>query len=144
MNGDFDHAMVIAAVAHRDQKDLAQESYIMHPIRVAQAVWGRGEAHRVVAILHDLVEDTSWTPQMLFQKGFSHEVVSAIEAITKRPGEAYQEYLDRVAGNSIACIVKLADLEDNIGRSWMLPVTEESIKRLAKYELAAAYLGAVQ
>jgi hypothetical protein len=105
-------AVAIAATAHSGQLDKAGEPYILHPIRVMQRVSSPEE--RMAAILHDVVEDTPWTLEMLRPEGFPPAVLAAIDALTKRPGEDYRVYLGRVSRQRIARTVKLADLEDNL------------------------------
>ena len=68
---------------------------------------------QIVAILHDVVEDTWITLEMLVRMGFPETIVDAVDAITKREGEDYFTYVERCSRNHIAALVKLADLEDN-------------------------------
>jgi (p)ppGpp synthase/HD superfamily hydrolase len=95
----------------------------------------------IVALLHDVVEDTPITLQMLHVMGFDNGIVKAVDAMTRRKGEAYRDYIVRLAGNPMARAIKLADLEDNMSpeRASRLPEAERS--SLAKrYESAKRYL----
>ena len=80
----FEDALALAALAHKGQYDLAGAPYICHPMRVALAQ--TDERARIVAILHDVVEDTPVTYEDLAEAGFGAEIIAAVEALTKRPG----------------------------------------------------------
>lgn len=109
-------AMLIAYEAHRDQKDKGGTPYIFHPAHLAEQF--EEESKVVVALLHDVVEDTDWTMEGLENTGFfSQEVLDAIEAITRRDGEPYTDYIARVKRNEIARAVKRADLIHNLTQS---------------------------
>lgn len=105
-------ALNLAQKAHWGQRRWGGEPYITHPIAVANLVEGVRDV--VVALLHDVVEDTPTTLDDLRAMGFHKVTVLAVDAITKRDGEDYLEYLDRVMQNSIASLVKLADLHHNL------------------------------
>lgn len=106
-------AIRIAAVAHGEQLDKSGRPYILHPIRVLQ----RCELHpidvQVVAVLHDVVEDTAWTLEDLRAEGFNETVVNGVDAVSKREGEDFFDYVRRCSQNPLGCIVKLADMQDN-------------------------------
>lgn len=142
VKGTFEAALSIACTAHKGQLDKAGQPYIMHPIRVAQAVWQHGEGHRTVAILHDVIEDSPWSVTMLCDE-FPTALVMAVDALSKRPREAYIDYLERVACNAIARLVKLADLHDNLDPR-RIANTELDMRRIAKYHTALAYLTSVR
>jgi (p)ppGpp synthase/HD superfamily hydrolase len=92
-----------------------------------------GEAERIVAVLHDVLEDTKVTAAELHREGFSDEILDALAHVTKRKGENYQDFVARAAKNPIARRVKLADLEDNMDVRRLDVVTERDAKRLTKY-----------
>ena len=107
-------AIALAAAAHSGQFDKSGRPYILHPIRVMQSCEPHGEKAQIVAVLHDVVEDTAVTFEDLRRAGFEDEIVAAVDAISHRTGvETYFEYIERCANNRIAALVKLADLEDN-------------------------------
>jgi (p)ppGpp synthase/HD superfamily hydrolase len=110
---DLARAIAIAAAAHAEQLDKAGKPYIMHPVRVMQRCAEHGVAAQMVAVLHDVVEDTWVTMEVLRQMHFPDEVVDGVDAMTRRPDEAYFEYVHRCSRDPIAALVKLADLEDN-------------------------------
>ena len=86
-------------------------------------------------MLHDVVEDTDVTVNDLKEAGFSDEVVSAVSTITKKAGEDYEEYLNRVKQNPIALRVKIADIEHNSDISRIPNPTEKDLNRLEKYKI---------
>jgi (p)ppGpp synthase/HD superfamily hydrolase len=127
-------AIAIAAQAHQDQYDKAGAPYILHPLRMMLRM--SSEAEMMAAILHDVVEDTEWTLDKLRQVGFAAEVVRAVECLTQRGHETYDEFIARVRTNAIASKVKLADLEDNMDMRRLCTLTEKDGERLYKYHQA--------
>lgn len=127
----LERAIGIAVAAHRGQKDRYGAPYILHPLRVMARVSTTTE--KIVAVLHDVVEDTGWTFEQLAAEGFSGEIIEALRCVTKQTGEAYDDFVSRSAKNSLARKVKLADLEDNMDVRRAPEVEEEMHGRLAKY-----------
>lgn len=127
-----DRAIAIAHQAHAQQVDKAGKPYIDHPLRVMNKMQTWQE--KIVAVLHDAVEDSDLTLADLDQAGFAPEVVAAIAAITRNKGEDYEIYLQRVLGNAIALKVKIADMTDNMDMSRISHPTEKDWQRLAKYQ----------
>ena len=107
----LEHAIALAAKAHEGQRDKAGEPYILHPLRMMLKLNTAEE--RIVAVLHDIVEDCGWSLDRIRAEGFSERVIGAIEAVTRRPGEDYDDFVMRTAAHPIGRFVKLADLEDN-------------------------------
>ena len=137
----IEKAIQIAAGAHEGQQDKQGQPYILHPLRVMAAVEG-GEA-RIVAVLHDVIEDTSVTADDLRREGFSDTVLEALDRLTHRKDEPYAEYVIRCKGHDIARRVKLADLEDNsrLSRAILRPDRiEPDVERVRKYLLAYKFL----
>jgi hypothetical protein len=137
----IEKALQIAAGAHEGQKDKDGQPYILHPLRVMKGV--EGEAEKVVAILHDVIEDTSVTTEDLRRDGFDEIVLAALDCVTHREGEHYADYVVRCKGDRIGRRVKLADLEDNarLSRVLMRPdQIEADTARLKKYLLAYKFL----
>lgn len=138
MTGTLESAISLAVGAHRGQFDKGGQHYILHPLRVMLAM--NTEQHRIVAVLHDVVEDTTVVlPQIRYE--FGDRIAAAVDALTKRKGESYDAYLDRVKADEIAVLVKLADLKDNsdLSRLGRAP-TDEDRKRLDQYLRARAIL----
>jgi (p)ppGpp synthase/HD superfamily hydrolase len=134
----LEKAIAIAVEAHRGQRDRYGAPYILHPMRVMSRM--RTNTERVVAILHDVVEDTDWTFTQLKEEGFPEEVIEALDHVTKQEGESYEDFVKRTARNALARRVKLADLEDNMEVNRMPEVSEAERKRLEKYLSAWRFL----
>jgi (p)ppGpp synthase/HD superfamily hydrolase len=94
------------------------------------------EAAMIVAVLHDVVEDSDWTLEQLRSEGFSEEVLQAVDCVTHREGESYDEFVERVRANAIACNVKIADLEDNMNVKRIGEMTPKDLARIEKYHRA--------
>ncbi len=137
----IDKALQVAARAHEGQKDKNGQPYILHPLRVMSAV--DGETTKVVAVLHDVVEDSSISIDDLRREGFGEEILAAVTCLTHHKDEPYADYVVRCKGNAVARQVKLADLEDNSrpSRALLRPDRiEPDMARLRKYFLAYKYL----
>ncbi len=138
----LEDAIILAADSHRGQvyPSPKPEPYICHPLRVMSAM--RSDRDRLVAVLHDVVEDTSVTLESLERAGYAPDVLSAIGCLTRRPDENYETYIERVAANEIACRVKLADLADNLANNRRLQETAETRARIGRYLSARARIEA--
>jgi len=136
----LERAIEVAAAAHAGQQDKAGEPYILHPLRVMLRVASPEE--RIVAVLHDVVEDTHVTIEQLRAEGFSQTVLDAVDAVTKRDGEGYEEFVARAAHHPVGRAVKLADLLDNSDLSRLPNPTQKDMARLEKYRKAIAFLTA--
>lgn len=132
----LDKAILIATNAHQGQTDKAGQPYILHPLRVMLS--RINETERICAVLHDVIEDTDITLEYLRNEGFSEEVLYALDSLTRRCDETYDEFIGRVISNRIACNVKLADLCDNMDLTRIKKPTEEDYQRIEKYRKAAA------
>lgn len=128
----IEKAIAIAVEAHRGQIDKAGKAYILHPLRVM--LRGVNDREMIVGVLHDTVEDTPVTIDMLRKEGFSEEVLAAIACVTKEEGEEYGHFINRVLENPLATQVKLYDMEDNMNRERIPYPTEHDEARFAKYE----------
>jgi len=134
----LEKAISLATEAHNGQKDKNDAPYILHPLRVMARV--QSEAEKIAAVLHDIIEDTDYTIENLREKGYSKEILEAIECLTKRDGENYDEFVQRSKANPIARKVKIADIEDNMDIRRLNVLKEEDLKRLNKYLHAWKYL----
>jgi len=130
----LDRAIELAKQHHEGQTDKAGKPYIEHPLRVMNQV--ESEEEKIVAVLHDIVEDTNISLNDLRNEGFSEEVVSAVECLTKQDGENYDSYIERISFNPLAVKIKLADLEDNRDLTRLPEVTDKDLERLEKYDKA--------
>ncbi|KFE61067.1 HD domain-containing protein [Hyalangium minutum] len=134
----LEDAIALAVEAHRGQRDKAGQTYILHPLRVMMRL--ETEAERMAAILHDVVEDTPYTLERLRELGYPEEVLGALDCLTKREGETYEAFIERVRPHPLARRVKLADLEDNMDVRRLLTVGPKETERLARYRAAWARL----
>ena len=131
-------ALRIAKEAHGITKDRGGADYIFHPIRVALGCETAEE--KVVALLHDVVEDTHITLDDL-RKELPPHIINAVDAITRREGETYEDFVQRTKLDPIARKVKILDLLDNLDESRMpSPATEDDMERRIKYTRALAEL----
>ena len=126
----YDLALKIAIQAHRDQKDKSGREYVMHPIRVAERC--KDPRAKIVALLHDTIEDTEVTVEYLREEGFPEEIINGILSVTKKEGESYEDFVRRAAENEIGIIVKKADLEDNMDIRRLREITDKDVERLRK------------
>ena len=125
-------AIEIATEAHKGQFDKAGNKYIGHPLRVMEM--GRTEEEKIVGVLHDLVEDTDWTFEMLEAEGFAPEIIAALKCVTKlSENENYDAFIERVRKNPLATAVKINDLTDNMDIRRLPYLSDKDIKRLKKY-----------
>ena len=138
MTQTLERAIAIAATAHAGQVDKGGAPYILHPLKVMLRMTTLEE--RIVAVLHDVVEDCGVSLDDLRKEGFSEEVLSAIESVTKVPGESYDDFVDRAAQNPIGRAVKLADLEENSDLSRITSPGWEDLERIEKYRRAIGRL----
>ncbi|RDL20758.1 MULTISPECIES: HD domain-containing protein [Pseudomonas] len=138
MTQTLERAIAIAATAHAGQVDKGGAPYILHPLKVMLRMTTLEE--RIVAVLHDVVEDCAISLDDLRKEGFSEEVLSAIESVTKAPGESYEDFVERAAQNPIGRVVKLADLEENSDLSRIASPSWEDLERIEKYRRAIGRL----
>ncbi|WP_460146435.1 HD domain-containing protein [Pseudomonas sp. S2_A02] len=138
MSQTLERAIAIAAAAHEGQVDKGGAPYILHPLKVMLRVSTLDE--RIVAVLHDVVEDCGISFDDLRNEGFSETVLMAIASVTKVPDESYEEFVERVAQNPIGRVVKLADLEENSDLSRIAQPSWEDLERVEKYRRAIGVL----
>jgi (p)ppGpp synthase/HD superfamily hydrolase len=130
----LEKAIQIAAAAHSGVKDKAGAPYVLHPLRLMMKM--NTEAEMIAAVLHDVVEDSDWTIERLRSEGFPEEVLEAVDSLTRRSDESYEEFVIRAGRNPIARRVKLADLEDNMNMLRMRSIPEKDVERLKRYHTA--------
>jgi hypothetical protein len=125
-------AIEIATEAHKGHFDKAGKDYIDHPLRVMDM--GRSEEEKIVGVLHDVVEDTDWTFEMLAAEGFSQDIIAALKCVTKiSENENYDDFIERVKKNPLATAVKINDLSDNMDIRRLPYLSDKDVKRLKKY-----------
>lgn len=127
----LEDAIVLAVQAHRGQKDKAGQDYILHPLRLMVKM--DAEVAMMAAVLHDVVEDPSFTFDDLRNEGCPDEVIGVLDRLTQRTGEEYADYIARVRTDPTARKIKFADLEDNLNVLRLSHVTPRDVERLNKY-----------
>lgn len=128
----LDRAIAIATSAHEGQVDKAGKPYIEHPMRVMNM--GKTVEEKIAGVLHDVVEDSDWTFEMLEKEGIPKDVMDALRCVTKlSEDEDYDHFIERVKTNPLAVKVKLNDLKDNMDITRLGEVTEKDLARLNKY-----------
>ena len=128
----LDRAKEIARSAHEGQVDKAGKPYIEHPMRVMKM--GKSMEEKIAGVLHDVVEDSAWTFEMLEKEGIPKDVMDALRCVTKlSEDEDYDHFIARVKTNPLAVKVKLNDLKDNMDITRLEEVTEKDLTRLNKY-----------
>ena len=125
----------IATTAHHGQFDKGGAPYILHPLKVMHYTKSNDEEIQCIALGHDVVEDTNITYQDLREQGMSERVIEGIRALTKIPGQTYDEYKQVVFSNRDAMIVKMADLRHNTDIRRLKGITEKDLARMAKYQM---------
>ena len=131
-------AMKFCFKAHKDQVDKSGMPYVFHPFHVAEQM--TDEATTIVALLHDVVEDTDYTLEDIAAEGFGEEILEAVALMTHEDGVPYLDYVAKLKDNPIARTVKLADLAHNSDLSRIGEIDEETKQRLEKYKKAKAIL----
>ena len=128
----LERAIEIATQAHEGQVDKAGNAYIGHPLRVMEM--GRTIEEKIAGVLHDIVEDTPWTFEMLEAEGFAPEIIAALKCVTKiSENEDYDDFIERVKKNPLAVAVKINDLTDNMDIRRLPYLSDKDVKRLKKY-----------
>lgn len=131
-------ALKLCFEAHKDQRDKSDIPYVFHPFHLAESM--TDETTTVVALLHDVVEDTSFTLEDIKKEGFSDEVIEALRLLTHKDGVDYMDYVAAIKQNPIAKAVKLADLAHNSDTTRLDVVDERAKERVKTYAQAKELL----
>ena len=131
-------ALKLCFEAHKNQYDKSDMPYVFHPFHLAEQM--TTEETTVVALLHDLVEDTDYTIKDLTEIGFPKAITDAIQLMTHGEGVDYFEYVAAIKENPIAKAVKIADLTHNSDLTRLDEVTEKALRRREKYQKALKML----
>jgi GTP pyrophosphokinase len=127
----LDQAICMALDAHHGDSDKGDAAYIRHPLRLMEEM--DTEEERIVAVLHDVVEDSDTELEEINQQ-FSSEVHDAVAVLTKSEDEDYlEEYIPKIATNPLARKVKKADLKDNLDTTRLDEIEESIVNNLKKY-----------
>ncbi len=132
-------AMKLCFNAHKDQVDYNGIPYVFHPIHLAEQM--QDEDSTVVALLHDVVEDTEYTIDDLIAMGFNEAVIEAIRLMTHDDGVEYTDYLEKIKKNDLARRVKIADVMHNSDQTRLDVIDEKARKWEIKYKKAKEILG---
>ena len=139
LNKQLEVAIDIACQFHKGQKDRGGLAYILHPLHVMESV--DTVAYKIVAVLHDIIEDTEVDEEYLLNRGISEHLVEVISLLTRCEGETYEEYIEHIASNKIAIEVKLEDLKHNMDLTRLnREITDKDLERNKKYMKAYFYL----
>lgn len=120
--------------SHCGKTDKSDQPYILHPLRLMLKFEDKNL--QIVALLHDVVEDSNYMLQNLEELGFSKEIVEAIDCLTKRPHESYEDFIDRIATNAFARLVKIEDIKDNLNLKRLDSLNRIDLERIEKYHRA--------
>ena len=134
----LDKAALICVTKHAGQRDKMGQAYFQHPMRVAMRC--TTDEEKIVALLHDTIEDTDVTAEYLLAEGFPQSVVDGILSVTKREGENYEDFVARAKQNPLGRVVKLHDLEDNLNALRLDRFDADMAARYNKYLEARQYL----
>ena len=136
---DLQRALEIAIEAHKGSKDKGGNNYILHPLRVMLSMNTYDEM--IVAVLHDVIEDTRWSFEDLEKEGFSNKIILGLRSVTKKSDkEKYENFIQRAKRNDFGRKVKISDIRDNLDVSRLKLITEKDKNRLKKYEGALKIL----
>ncbi|RKS07826.1 HD domain-containing protein [Nocardiopsis sp. Huas11] len=139
----LDEATRLARWAHEGQTDKAGRPYAEHVLAVRDRLAGHGEPAQMAGVLHDVLEDTPLTAEDLRARGCPEVVVTAVEAVTRRPGESYDDLVRRAAADPLGRLVKLADNAHNADEARLAALPADQAARLrAKYARAREILSA--
>lgn len=131
-------AIKVATKAHKGQLDKGGNPYILHPQAVAASL--DSTENKIVAYLHDVVEDTEITLEDLEKMGFTYRIVNSVRILTKSKDISYDDYLKSIKKDSNAWRVKIADIKHNMDISRIPEPTAKDFARIEKYKKALAFL----
>ena len=134
----LERATKLAEQYHKGQFDKGGQPYIEHPLRVMEGVETIEE--KVLAVLHDVLEDCEVSREQLIKDGIPEEIVAKLEILCKIKNEGYFDYIDRIKTDKSTINVKLSDLKDNMNLNRLNSITEADRKRIEKYRKAESIL----
>ena len=137
----IEKALEIALSAHGGQVDKAGKPYILHPLRLMLQL--EDEIDMISALLHDVLEDSHYTPDKLAELGIPEKAIEVISYLTRKKNETYEEFIKRAGSNRRARQIKKLDIKDNMNISRISNITQKDMDRLVKYHAALKYLNSV-
>jgi len=136
-NKQLEKSLEVAMIAHKGATRRNGDPYIFHPLRVAnnyRYIWDK--RNKVIAILHDVIEDSDFTEESLLNFGIEEEIIDVVKILTRTDNISYEIYIDNICKSVPAMLVKLSDLEDNSDTSTLARITSKDIERFQQYEKA--------
>ncbi|ASV44502.1 hypothetical protein PBI_SCTP2_487 [Salicola phage SCTP-2] len=134
LNRLLSKAIRIASQAHEEQLDKGNSPYILHPMRIMFRLRTDDPELNMIAMLHDVMEDTQWTLDDFINEGFTDRVLNALRLLTHNKDHvAYEDYIENMCDNLDAVKVKMGDLKDNSDITRLKGVTDKDIERMKKY-----------
>lgn len=134
----LEKAISIAVNVHSGVTDKGGSPYILHPLRLMLKF--SKEDEMIVAVLHDVIEDTDIAITDFIDLGFSDSVINALQFLSKNSSETYQEYIEKISINELARKIKIEDLKDNMDLSRLSEITPKDLERIIKYHQALKIL----
>lgn len=134
----LEKAIIIATKAHSGQVDKGGHPYILHPLAVMMNV--ETNVEKIVAVLHDVLEDTELTLNDLESEGFGYDVLIPLEILTKGKGVSYDDYIKQIAKNNVARNVKMQAIRNNMDLSRIENLSKKDFERNKKYKKALHFL----
>ena len=131
---NLEQAISLATKAHFGQVDKAGNPYILHPLRLMFKL--KHEDEMIVAVMHDIIEDSDYTFDDLKDYGFSDKIIKAIQLLTKPREENYEAFISRILENNLARKVKIEDIKDNLDLTRLNTITDKDLLRIKKYHHA--------
>jgi len=135
---NLNKAIILASEAHNGQVDKAGKPYILHPLRL-MSKFSR-EEEQIIAVLHDVVEDSNVLFKELESYGFSKIILNALDCLTKRENEEYSDFIERILNDDLATKVKIVDIKDNMDLTRLKAITDKDLERVKKYHKALQVL----
>ena len=135
---NLDKAIAVASKVHAGQLDKAGQPYVLHPLRLMFRF--QSDVEMIVAVLHDAVEDSNLALDDLKSLGFSDVVLKALDCLSKRAGETYEEFIERVSENDLAKKIKIEDIKDNLNLTRLNNIIDKDLTRVKKYHQALKFL----
>lgn len=132
--------IMLAATGHEGQLDRGDNAYILHPIRLMMKLRHDSVYAMMVAIGHDLIEDTDFEIDDLRRHGIPEDVLTAIDVLTHKPNQSYVDYIIEISKNALATRVKMQDLYDNSDLRRMKGATQKDFDRMTKYQMCHHFL----
>ncbi len=131
---NLEKAIKIAVKCHKGQKDKGGKPYILHPLHVMNNV--SSEDEKIVAILHDVIEDANYPIEDLKKEGFKDQIIEALVYLTHDKKVDYFAYIEKIKDNALAKTVKIQDLKHNLDVTRLESLDESAVNNLKKYFMA--------